>query len=101
MTNTTISPVYGRGKRKLIRDRTSQTTPGKSDKTIAPTTEDDRNIITVVDQNGNTDLIKTEMIEKINTDENQIEPTTRISDRLRSTNPINSMEPQSHIDYYR
>ena len=63
MTKTTISPVYGRGKRKLIRDRTNETTPGKSDRTIAPTTEDDPNKITVVDQNGNTDLIKIEMIE--------------------------------------
>ena len=56
---------------------------------MTPTTEDDPNIITVVDQNGKTDLIKTELIENINLNENQNEPITRTSARLRSTNPIN------------
>ena len=57
--------------KKLIRNRNSPITPGKSDKTMIPTTEDNPNIITVVDQNGNTDLIKTEMIEVIYINENQ------------------------------
>ena len=51
-----------------------------------PTTEDNPNVITVVDQNGNTDLLKTENIEQT---DNQNEQNSRKSTRLRSTNPIN------------
>ena len=51
-----------------------------------PITEDDPNVITVVDQNSNNDLIKTENIEEI---ENRNEQNIRKSTRLRSTNPIN------------
>ena len=58
--------MNGRFRRKLIRDRNSPVAPGRSDKKLAPTIEDDPNIITVVDQNGNTGLIETEMIEKMN-----------------------------------
>ena len=91
MENTTISPVYGRGRgrRKLIRDGNSQITPEKSDKTMPATTEDDPNILTEVDQSVNTDSIKTEIIENLNINENQNEPITRTSARLRSTNTIN------------
>ena len=82
---TTISPVYGRGPKKLIRDRKNTPTPGTTIN-ARPTTEDDPNVITVVDQNGNTDLIKSENIEPY---ENQNEQKIRKSTRLRSTNPIN------------
>ena len=59
MKNTTISPVYGRCRRKLIRDRNANATPTPGMEINArPTTEDDPNVITVVDQNGNNDLIK-------------------------------------------
>ena len=87
MENTTISPVYGRGRRKLIRDRkqNTTTTPG-SEINPRPTTEDDPNMITVVDQNGNNNnLIKTENIEQT---ENQNEQNIRKSTRIRSGNPI-------------
>ena len=85
--NTTISPVYGRGRRKLIRDRKPNTTPTPGLEINArPTTEDDPNVITVVDQNGINDSIKTENIEQI---ENQNEQSIRKSTRLRSTKPIN------------
>ena len=80
---TTISPVYGRGRKKLIRDRKNTPTPGTTIN-ARPTTEDDPNVITVVDQNGNTDLIKSENIEPY---ENQNEQNIRKSTRLRSTNP--------------
>ena len=83
--NKTISPVYGRGRKKLIRDRKNTPTPGTTIN-ARPTTEDDPNVITVVDQNGNTDLIKSENIEPI---ENQNEQNIQKSTRLRSTNPIN------------
>ena len=81
--NTTISPVYGRGRKKLIRDR-KNTTPGTTIN-ARPTTEDDPNVITVVDQNGDTDLIKSENIEP---NENQNEQNIRKSPRLRFTNSI-------------
>ena len=83
--NTTNSQVYGRGRKKLIGDRKNTSTPGA---TIngRPTTEDDPNVIRVVDQNGNIDLIKSENIEP---NENQNEQNIRKSARLRSTNPIN------------
>ena len=87
MENTTISPVYGRGRRKLIRDRkqNTTTTPG-STINPRPTTEDDPNMITVVGQNGdNNNLIKTENIEQT---ENQNEQNIRKSIRIRSANPI-------------
>ena len=73
-----IIPVYGRGKRKLIRDRNAQTSPGQmnlqmyleklneSEETqnnATPTREEDPNVITVPDKNGNTDLLKIEQIE--------------------------------------
>ena len=79
--------MYGRGRRKLIRDRKQNTTPTPGlDINARSTTEDDPNVITVVvDQNGSNDLIKTENIEQI---ENQNEQSTRKSTRLRSTNPI-------------
>ena len=87
MENTTISPVYGRGRRKLIRDRKQNTNPTPGLEINArPTAEDDTNVITVVDQNGNNNnLIKTENIEQI---ENQNEQSIRKSTRLRSANPI-------------
>ena len=87
MENTTISPVYSAGRRKLIRDRsiTTKPTPGLEVDAI-PTTEDNPNVVTVVDQNGNADLTKTENIELT---DNQNEQHTRNSTRLRSTNPIN------------
>ena len=87
MENTTISPVYGRGRRKLIRDR-KQNTNTTQGSTInpRPTTEDDPNMIKVVDQNGNNNnLIKTENIEQT---ENQNEQNIRKSTRIRSANPI-------------
>ena len=85
--NTTISPAYGRGRRKLIRDRKTNTTPTPGMEINArSTTEDDPIVITVVDQNGNNDFIKTENIEEI---ENQNEQNIRKSTRIRSTNPIN------------
>ena len=63
--NTIISPVYGRGRKKLIRDRSASTTPTPGLEINArSTTEDNPNVITVVDQNGNTDLLKTENIEQ-------------------------------------
>ena len=83
--NTTISPVYGRGRKKLIRDRKNKPTRGTTIN-ARPTTEDDPNVITVVDQIGKTDLIKSENIEP---NENQNEQNIRQSTRLRSTNPIN------------
>ena len=84
--NTTISPVYGRGLRKLIRDRKANATPTpRMEINATPTTEDDLNVITVVDQNGNDDLIKTENIEEI---ENRNEQNIRKSTRLRSTSPM-------------
>ena len=67
--NTSISPVYGIGQKKLIRDRKNTPTPGTTIN-ARPTTESDPNIITVVDQNGNTDLIKSESIEP-NENENE------------------------------
>ena len=71
----------------MIRDRKSNTTPTPGLEINArPTTEDDPNVITVVDQHGNNDSIKTENIEEI---ENQNEQSIRKSTRLRSTNPIN------------
>ena len=61
MENTIISPVYGRGRKILIRDRSTTTTPTPGLEINArPTTENNPNVITVVDQNGNTHLIKTE-----------------------------------------
>ena len=67
--NTSISPVYGIGQKKLIRDRKNTPTPGTTIN-ARPTTESDPNIITVVDQNGKTDLIKSESIEP-NENENE------------------------------
>ena len=95
--NTTINPVYGRGRKKLIRDRKNTSTPGTTIN-ARPTTEDDPNVITVVDQNGSTDSIKSENIEP---NENQNEQNIRQSTRLRSTNPINTLAIQLHFDYYR
>ena len=83
--NTTISPVYSIGRKKLIRERKNTPTPGTTTN-ARPTTEDDPNVITVVDQNSKTDLIKSENIEP---NEIQNEQNTRKSTRLRSTNPIN------------
>ena len=56
MENTTLSPMYGKGKRKLIRDKSNVKTLG-GNKEARPTTEDNPNIITVVDRNSNTDSI--------------------------------------------
>ena len=53
MYNTEMSPVYGRGRRKFIRNRNNITTPGgrtEQDIEARPTTEDDPIIITVIDQ---------------------------------------------------
>ena len=83
--NTTISPVYGRGRKRLIRDIKNTPTPGTTIN-ARPTTENDPNVITVVDQNGNTDLIKSENIEP---NENQNEQNIRKSTRPRFINPIN------------
>ena len=69
--NTNISPVYSRGRKKLIRDRKNTPTRGTT-LNARPTTEDDPNVITVVDQNGNTDLIKSENIESNETKTNKI-----------------------------
>ena len=80
-----VSPVYGRGLKKLIRDTENTSTPGTTIN-ARPTTEDDPNVITVVDQNGNTDLIKSENRKP---SENQNEQNLRKSSRLRSINPIN------------
>ena len=79
--------MYRRGRKKLIRDTSTTTTPLPGLEINArPTTEDNPNVITVVDQNGNTDLIKTENIEQT---DNQNQQNIRKSTRLRSTNPIN------------
>ena len=83
--NTNISPVYHRGRKKLIRDRKNTPTPGTTIN-ARPTKEDKPNVITVVDQNGSTDLIKSENIES---NENQNEQNIPKSTRLRSTNSIN------------
>ena len=53
-----------------------------------PTTETDPNTITVVDQNGKTDSIKTEIIDNMNLNDIQTISITRASARLKSTNPI-------------
>ena len=70
-----------------MRDRNQNITPTPGLEIIArPTTEDDPNVITVVDQNGNNNnLIKTENIEQT---ENQNEQSVRKSTRIRSANPI-------------
>ena len=78
LENTTISPVYSRGRKKLIRERMNTPTSGTT-ANARPTTEDDPNVITVVDQNGNTDLIKSENIEP---NEIQNEQNTRKQTRL-------------------
>ena len=98
---TEISPVYGRGKRKLIRDRKAQKSPGQinlkmylellneSEETrynTIPTTKEDPNVITVTNKNGNTDSIKIEQIENTNQNTNN-EPTTRMSSRIKTVNP--------------
>ena len=78
--------MYDRGRRKLIREIISATTSKPGATTDArPTTEDTPILITVVDQNGITDLIKSENID-INDIQN--EPNVRKLTRLRSTNPI-------------
>ena len=66
LENTIISPVYGRGQKNLIRDRSTTKTPTTGLEINArPTTEDNPpNVITAVDQNGNTDLLKTENIKR-------------------------------------
>ena len=69
--NTTISPVYGRGRRKLIRDRNNTPTPGTTID-ARPTTVDKPNRITVVDQNSNTDLINSKIWKKMKTKTNKI-----------------------------
>ena len=79
LKNTTISPVYSRGRRKLIRDRNSTPTPGAIID-ARPTTEDNPNVLTVVDQNGNTNLIKFENIEP---NENQNEQNIRKSTKTK------------------
>ena len=99
---TEKSPVYGRGKGKLISDRGTQKSSGKStckciwkrrtsrkkiQQNITPTTEDVPNIITVTDENGNIDLIVLEQLE--NTDQNiNNELTIRKSTRIKAENPI-------------
>ena len=83
--NTNICPVYGRGRKKLISDRKITQTPGTTINARS-TTEEDPNVVTLVDQNCKTDLIKSENIEP---NENQNEQNIRKSTRLRSTNPIN------------
>ena len=77
MENTTISSVYGRGRRKSIRDRSSATT---SCATIVarPTTEYNPNVITVVDQNRITDSKKSE---NLDINENQSDSNVRKSTR--------------------
>ena len=52
-----------------------------------PTTEEDPNVITVPDKNGNTDLLKKEQIENTNQNTNN-ESTTRKSSRIKTVNPI-------------
>ena len=69
--------MYGRGQKKLIRDRSITTTPTPGLEINArPTTEDNLNVITVVDQSGNTDLIKTENIEQTD-NQNEQNPINR------------------------
>ena len=85
MYKTEMRPVYGRGRRKFIRDRNNIPTPGgrtEQDIEARPTTEVDPIIITVVDQSGNTDLIKTELLQTINPNDNQIEPVTKTLARI-------------------
>ena len=78
--------MYGRGRKKLIRDRSTTTTPTPGLEINArPTTKDNPNVITVVDQNGNTNSINAENIEQT---DNQNEQSIRKSTKLRSTNPI-------------
>ena len=56
---------------------------------ITPTTEDDHNAITVIDRNGNTDLIKIERTENTNLNiNNDNETTTRKPTRIKTANPI-------------
>ena len=53
------------------------------------TAEENSDTITVVDRNGNTELIKIEQIENININTNyKNEPTIRKSTRIKTTNPI-------------
>ena len=72
ISQTEISPTNGRGKRKQVRDRNAQKSPGQPNlqmflenltetgdiNNVTPKTEEDPNVITVTDKNGNTDLIK-------------------------------------------
>ena len=53
--------------------------------------EENPNIFTVVDRNGNTESIKVEHLDNININDiiNQPQTSTRKSSRLKSTNPIN------------
>ena len=64
MENTTISSVYGSGRRKLFREKNIATTPTPGLKIDArPTTEDNPKVITVEDQNSNPDLSNSENTE--------------------------------------
>ena len=101
---TEATPSYGQGKGKLIRKRTEQKSPGRislqmylekmngtedRQQDITPTTEDDHNAITVIDRNGNTDLIKIERTENTNLNiNNDNETTTRKPTRIKTANPI-------------
>ena len=95
------SPVYGKGKKKLIRDRSvQQQSPVQSNlrmhlenmteeqlEEARGTAEGNPDTIPVVDRNGNTDSMKIEQIENINTIYEN-EPAIRKSTRIKTTNPI-------------
>ena len=101
ISQTETSPTNGRGKRKQVRDRNAQKSPGQPNlqmclenltetgdiNNVTPKTEEDPDVITVTDKNGNTDLIKIEKIEYTNQNNNN-EPTTRKSARNGTVNPI-------------
>ena len=58
------------------------------------TIKENPNVITVVDRNGNTDIMEAEIIESINLKEtdNENETIFRNSSRLKSNNPVNQYE---------
>ena len=91
---TEISPVFGRGKRKLNKDRgqinfqlylEKLNASEDTQHNITPTTEEHPNITTVTDKNGNTASI--EQIENTNRNTNN-ELTTRKSSRIKNVIPI-------------
>ena len=100
MEATPASLGNGRGRKKLIRDRTFQS-PGDNNLKFyvenmkqqqldeaRHAIDENPDVITVIDRNGNTNSIKTEPIDNIHLNETNNQPETNTS-RLKSRNPIN------------